>query len=412
MTQPGRFTTPTAQNAVFSDDFNDRIITNATRVREALIEVDLISASLRFWMLYCRHPLPATLMPVPISFAPLDTLPRVMRSSGVEADRCLVITDEHVAALYGDAVCACLASERIRPHLLALPPGEATKSHDRLLEIYDQALAWGLERGVPVVALGGGVVGDLAGFAAATLLRGLPLFQVPTTLIAQVDSSIGGKTGINHATGKNLIGAFYRPAGILTDTTVLQSLPSREWTSGLAEAFKHGLIADETLFAALETAADALFERNEEVVRRIVPRAADVKVQVVREDEFETGRRAILNFGHTFAHAIEKVAGYGVYTHGEAVAAGMRAALYLSGQVSAEFDPARADRLVGRIPVPPGLASLGITDLMNAMKQDKKVRGGAVRLVLLERIGRAFVTGDVPSHLVEKAWAYAQDVVG
>ncbi len=356
--------------------------------------------------------MPATLMLPPISFAPLDTLPRVMRSSGVEAGRCLVITDEHVAARYGDAVCACLASEQIKPHLLALPPGEATKSHGRLVEIYDHALAWGMERGVPLVALGGGVVGDLAGFAAATLLRGIPLFQVPTTLIAQVDSSIGGKTGVNHAAGKNLIGAFYRPAGVLTDTTVLKSLPSREWTSGLAEVFKHGLIADEALFEELETASDALFERNEDVVERIVPRAADVKVRVVREDEFETGRRAILNFGHTFAHAIEKVAGYGAYTHGEAVAAGMRAALYLSGQVAAGFNPVRADQLVGRIPVPPGLAALSIADLTEAMKQDKKVRGGEVRLVLLERIGRAFVTGDVPSRLVEKAWAFAQEVVG
>lgn len=351
-------------------------------------------------------------MPVPVSFAPLDTLPRVMRASGVESERCLVITDERVADLYGDAVCACLASEQIKPHLLSLPPGETTKSHDRLVEIYDRALAWGMERGVPLAALGGGVVGDLAGFAAATLLRGIPLFQVPTTLIAQVDSSIGGKTGINHAAGKNLIGAFYRPAGVLTDPTVLKSLPDREWTSGLAEVFKHGLIADEALFAELEAASDALFERDEDIVERIVPRAADVKIRIVREDEFETGRRAILNFGHTFAHAIEKVAGYGVYTHGEAVAAGMRAALYLSGQVAAGFDPGRADRLVQRIPIPPGLASLAIADLMEAMKQDKKVRGGAARLVLLDRIGRAFVEGNAPSRLVEKAWAFAQEVVG
>ncbi len=351
-------------------------------------------------------------MPVPVSFAPLDTLPRLMRARGVEAGRCLVVTDERVAALYGDAVCKGLASEQIQPRLLALPPGEATKSHDRLVEIYDQALAWGMERGVPIAALGGGVVGDLAGFAAATLLRGVPLFQVPTTLVAQVDSSIGGKTGINHATGKNLIGAFYRPAGILTDTTVLNSLPAREWTSGLAEVFKHGLIADEALFAELEAGADALFERDEDTAGRIVPRAADVKMRIVREDEFEAGRRAILNFGHTFAHAIEKVAGYGAYTHGEAVAAGMRAALYLSGQVATGFDPARADRLVARIPVPPGLASLAMPDLMEAMKQDKKVRGGAVRLVLLDRIGRAFVDGSVPPRLVEKAWAFAQEAIG
>ena len=351
-------------------------------------------------------------MPVPLSFAPLDTLPGFMRSVGVEASRCLVITDERVAALYGDAACGALAAGNIEPHMIASSPGEAAKSHERLLEIYDQALAWGMERGVPVVALGGGVTGDLAGFAAATLLRGVPLFQVPTTLIAQVDSSIGGKTGVNHAAGKNLIGAFCRPAGVLTDTALLKSLPSREWTSGLAEVVKHGLIADEALFAELETHADALFERNEEVVERIVPRAAGVKVHIVEEDEFETGRRAILNFGHTFAHAIEKAAGYGTYSHGEAVAAGMRAALHLSGDVVPGFDPERADRLVRRIPVPAGLAALKIPDLMEAMKTDKKVRDGTLRLVLLDRIGRAFVTGDIPSRLVEKAWAFAQEAIG
>ena len=353
-----------------------------------------------------------TTTPIPISFAPLDTLPAVIRSGGVEADRCLVVTDEHVAALYGDAVCNSLALKKFEPHLIVLPPGEATKSQDRLAEIYNRALAWGIERGTPLVAFGGGVVGDLAGFAAATLLRGIPLFQVPTTLVAQVDSSIGGKTGINHTTGKNLIGAFYRPTGILTDPGLLKSLPTREWTSGLAEVIKHGLIADDALFTELETQADALFDRNESVVERIVPRAAAVKVRIVREDEFETGLRTILNFGHTFAHAIEKVAGYGEYTHGEAVAAGMRAALHLSEHTAPGFDAERADRIVRRIPVPPGLASLSIADLMDAMKLDKKVRRGSVRLVLLDRIGHAYVASDIPSSLVKKAWAFAQEAIG
>ena len=353
-----------------------------------------------------------TTMPIPISFAPLDTLPAVIRAGGVEADRCLVVTDEQVAALYGDAVCNSLALKGLEPHLIVLPPGESTKSQDRLAEIYDRALAWGIERGTPLVAFGGGVVGDLAGFAAATLLRGIPFFQVPTTLVAQVDSSIGGKTGINHATGKNLIGAFYRPAGILTDPGLLKSLPTRQWTSGLAEVIKHGLIADEALFTELETQADALFDRNESVVERIVPRAAGVKVRIVCEDEFETGLRTMLNFGHTFAHAIEKVAGYGAYTHGEAVAVGMRAALHLSEHKTAGFDAERADRIVRRIPVPPGLASLSIADLMDAMKLDKKVRRGNVRLVLLDRIGHAFVAGDIPSTLVEKAWTFAREAIG
>lgn len=353
-----------------------------------------------------------TTMPIPISFAPLDTLPAVIRTGGIEAARCLVVTDEQVAARYGDAVCNHLARNEFEPLLIVLPPGEESKSQDRLAEIYDRALAWGIERSTPLVALGGGVIGDLAGFAAATLLRGIPFFQVPTTLIAQVDSSIGGKTGINHETGKNLIGSFYRPTGILTDPALLKSLPTREWTSGLAEVIKHGLIADDTLFTALEAQIDALFARNEPVVERIVLRAANVKVRIVDEDEFETGLRTILNFGHTFAHAIEKVAGYGVYTHGEAVAAGMRAALYVSEHTTPGFDAERADRLVRRIPAPPGLASLSIADLMDAMKLDKKVCRSNVRLVLLDRIGHAFVTGDTPSALIEKAWAFVQEAIG
>ncbi len=348
----------------------------------------------------------------PIIFASLSDLPDRLRSIGLSAGRCLVVTDENVGALYAGDVLERLASGGFDSHLITLQAGEETKSSASLQRIYDGALAWGIERRTPLLALGGGVIGDLAGFAAATLLRGLPLVQVPTTLIAQVDSAIGGKTGINHKTGKNLIGAFHQPRAVLADPAVLQTLPRRQWTSGLAEVVKHGLIADEALFADLESSWPDVLDREETALTRTIPAAARVKACIVREDEMESGLREILNFGHTFAHALEKVAGYGTFTHGEAVAAGMRAALHLSSRVVPEFDSDRADELVRRIPVPSGLAGLPVESLTAAMKADKKVRGGRVRFVLLDRIGHAFVTDDVRAAWVEEAWRFAAHAVG
>ncbi len=347
-----------------------------------------------------------------IAFEPLARLPDRIRSAGVTATRCIVVSDEQVQALYGEEVMELLASAGFESLPITLPVGETTKSAEQLQRVYDAALPWGVERGTPLVALGGGVIGDLAGFAAATLLRGLPLFQVPTTLIAQVDSAVGGKTGINHETGKNLIGAFYQPRMVLADPSVLQSLPHREWTSGLAEVVKHGLIADQTLFADLESVWDDVFDRRRESVERIVPRAARVKARIVSEDEHESGLREILNFGHTFGHAVENVAGYGTFTHGEAVAAGMRAALYLSKRLAPELDAARADALVSRIPMPSGFADLPVPSLMAAMKTDKKVREGRLRFVLLDRIGHAYLTDDVPLGSIEDAWTYAREAIG
>lgn len=347
-----------------------------------------------------------------IAFQPLAQLAVRMRAAGLSATRCLVVTDENVGALYGETLSEALDSGGYDSRVITLPPGETTKSAGHLQRIYDDALPWGLERNTPLVALGGGVIGDLAGLAAATLLRGLPLVHLPTTLIAQVDSAIGGKTGINHETGKNLIGAFHQPRLVLADPAVLQSLPDREWTSGLAEVVKHGLIADEGLFVDVESGWGDILGRRTAAVRRIVPRAASVKARIVSEDELESGLREILNFGHTFAHAIEKVAGYGAFTHGEAVAAGMRAALHLSRELASDLDADRADALVRRIPVPSRLRELDIPSLMGAMKADKKVRDGRIRLVLLDRIGRAYVTDDVAHGLIEQAWQFAHEAVG
>jgi 3-dehydroquinate synthase len=331
-----------------------------------------------------------------------------MGEAGLRRGRCLVVTDENVGALYADALLDALADARWEPRLVTLPAGETTKAYEHLHTIYDEALGWGIDRKTPVLALGGGVVGDLAGFAAATLLRGVPLVQLPTSLIAQVDSAIGGKTGINHRTGKNLIGAFYQPAFVCADVRTLESLPDREWTSGLAEVVKHALIADPGLYDFLEGSWPAVLERAPEVVPETVYRAAAIKAGVVSEDEREQGRRAILNFGHTFGHAIERVAGYGVFTHGEAVALGMRAALHLSHQLNPSLPLERINDLILHLPTPPHLGDLSTERLMAAMKTDKKVDAGVLRLVLLHRLGEAYVTPPPPSADIIAAWDYAK----
>ncbi|QXD14863.1 3-dehydroquinate synthase [Rhodocaloribacter litoris] len=343
-----------------------------------------------------------------VVFQPLEEVPERMAAAGLRPGRCLVVTDEHVAAHYRAPLEAALVAAGWSPLTAVLPPGETTKSAEHLHRLYDLALAHGIDRKTPVLALGGGVVGDLAGYVAATLLRGLPFVQLPTTLIAQVDSALGGKTGINHPLGKNLIGAFHQPVFVCADLRTLDTLPEREWTSGLAEVVKHALIADAAFFTFLQDHWHPLLERRPDVVARTVHRAAAIKAAIVSEDEREHGRRALLNFGHTFGHAIEKVTGYGHFTHGEAVALGMRAALHLSHTLHPDFPLDVADALVRRIPVPEGLATYPIEKLLAAMRVDKKVEAGTVHFVVLRRIGAAYVTGTVPPAAVEAAWTFAR----
>lgn len=341
----------------------------------------------------------------PVHFVPLTAVPALLGDAGLPPGRVFVVTDANVAPLYGGLLEDALRDAGWTPRVEVLPAGERTKSMRHLQHLYDAALGWGIDRTTPVLALGGGVVGDLAGFAAATLLRGLPLVQVPTSLIAQVDSALGGKTGLNHAVGKNLVGAFHQPRFVAADLATLQSLPEREWTSGLAEVVKHGLIAGGALFDRLEAERGPLWAREEDVVARVVPPAAAVKARIVAEDEREQGRRAVLNLGHTFGHAVERVAGYGTFTHGEAVALGLRAAIHLSAALHPEADFARARRLVAALPTPdPG--TLALDALVTAMQADKKVERGRLRFVLLRRVGDAYVRGDVPEALVRAAWAH------
>ncbi|MEZ4701947.1 MAG: 3-dehydroquinate synthase [Rhodothermales bacterium] len=330
-----------------------------------------------------------------------------MRDAGLRPGLCFVVTDVHLAAPYGAPLVAGLRAGGWEPHLITLPAGETTKAPEHLQTIYDAALAAGIDRKTPIVALGGGVVGDLAGYAAATLLRGVPLVQVPTSLIAQVDSAIGGKTGINHGVGKNLIGAFHQPHLVYADMETLGTLPEREWFSGLAEVVKHALIADPDLFDRMESQWEGILGRDMAIVPGIIHRAAAIKIEVVQEDERESGRRAILNFGHTFGHAIERVAGYGAFTHGEAVAVGMIAALQLSRLLYPGVDFDRAERLVRRIPVEGTLHGLSRSALRDAMQSDKKKAGTRLRFVVLDRPGHATVAENVSEETIDAAWDYA-----
>ncbi len=341
-----------------------------------------------------------------IVFDALERLPNHLATAGLRRGRCLVVTDEHVQRRYLAGVLAALQQSGWEGQAIVLPPGEESKSYGRLHEIYDRALSWGIDRKTPVLALGGGVVGDLAGFAAATLLRGLPFVQIPTTVIAQVDSAIGGKTGINHSAGKNLIGAFHQPALVLADVLTLDTLTDRDYASGLAEAVKHAIIADEALFGWASDHIDRLLGRDRSVLPHFIHRAVRIKASVVEEDERETGRRAILNFGHTFAHAIEKVAGYGRFTHGEAVVTGMRAATWLSHQLHPGVPRDAIDNLLSRIPVQGSLRGMNAESLRVSMFSDKKTEGGQLRLVLIDQLGHAYVREDVPMATVEEAWAY------
>lgn len=345
----------------------------------------------------------------PIFFLPLSEVPALMEQTGMRRGRCLIVTDEHIARIHLSGLESALSEAGWSARTIILPPGETTKSYEHLHAIYDVALEWGIDRKTPVLALGGGVIGDLAGFAAATLLRGLPLVQLPTTLIAQVDSALGGKTGINHKAGKNLIGAFHQPVFVCSDRETLLTLPRREWTSGLAEVVKHGLIADSDLYEFLEANWLAVLERDPSVVHELVYRGARVKVNVVSQDERESGLRAILNFGHTFGHAIEKAAGYGAFTHGEAVALGMRAALHLSHRYHPDLPLERVDSLLRQIPVGGRLSEYSVPDLMDAMHGDKKAEAGTLRFVLLRRIGEAYVTDRPSPSEVEAALRFAMD---
>ena len=311
-------------------------------------------------------------------------------SSHVSGPDCLVVTNETVEPLYLEALLADLAGKQVRA--ISLPDGEMYKTLETVEDILDTLAEGGANRDTTLVALGGGVVGDIAGFAAACYMRGVDFVQVPTTLLAQVDSSVGGKTGVNHASGKNLIGAFHQPQAVLIDTDTLKTLPDRELKAGLAEVIKYGAIIDAEFFAWLEDNIEALIARDAEVLAAAIQRSCELKAEIVAEDERESGRRAILNFGHTFGHAIERCQGYGEWLHGEAVAAGMVMAARLSGGDGAAAG--RIGALLERAGLPTRPPVIAASDLLAAMGMDKKVKQKQLRFVLLRTIGDAIVTSD------------------
>jgi 3-dehydroquinate synthase len=310
---------------------------------------------------------------------------------------CLVVSNETVAPLYADKLKACLAGRSIES--VELPDGEAFKTVDTAMKVIDKLVAGSANRDTTIIALGGGVVGDIAGFAAACYMRGVAFIQVPTTLLAQVDSSVGGKTGVNHPQGKNLIGAFHQPRLVLIDIDTLKTLPDRELRAGLAEVIKIAAVADAAFFAWLENNIEALLSLDAEAIAHAVQRSCEIKAEVVAEDEREAGRRAILNFGHTFGHAIEHLQGYGEWLHGEAVASGMIMAAQLSGIDSADVERLRSLIVAAGLPASP--PAVGAQAMLDAMGMDKKVLNKGLRFVLLDRLGHAIVTSDYDSERLQ-----------
>jgi len=306
----------------------------------------------------------------------------------IRGNDCLVVSNETVAPLYFDKLLPGLGNRSVEH--IDLPDGESFKTVATMQSILDKLVESRANRDVALVALGGGVVGDITGFAAACYMRGVDFIQVPTTLLAQVDSSVGGKTGVNHARGKNLIGAFHQPQLVLIDTDTLTTLPERELAAGLAEVIKYGAICDAEFFAWLETNMAGLLAMDADLIGHAIRRSCELKAEVVAEDERESGRRAILNFGHTFGHAIEHCQGYGEWLHGEAVAAGMIMAARLSGLP--DEDVARLSDLVAAAGLPTEPPAIAAEDWLSAMGMDKKVQGKQLRFVLLDAIGASRVS--------------------
>ena len=319
------------------------------------------------------------------------------------ARRAVLVSNARVMDLHGTATLQALAPHFTHVDTVLLPDGEQHKTWDSLNRIFDHLLATGCDRKTVLVALGGGVIGDMTGFAAATFMRGVPFVQVPTTLLAQVDSSVGGKTAINHPLGKNMIGAFHQPVRVVCDLDTLTTLPDRELRAGLAEVIKYGPIADLALLDWLETALPALLAREPAALAHAVQRSCEIKAAVVGEDEREAGLRAILNFGHTFGHAIEAGMGYGAWLHGEAVACGMALAADLSAELGL-VEPAFAERLsalLQRAGLPVQAPTMPLARWFDLMQVDKKAEAGDIRYILIDPPGRATLR-TAPRDVVER----------
>ncbi len=323
-------------------------------------------------------------------------------SAHLPKKRVAIVTNTTVAPLYLEQLQQTLQQIGVQSETVILPDGERYKTSDTLNLIYDALLTHRCERSTPLIALGGGVIGDMTGFAAASYLRGVPFIQIPTTLLSQVDSSVGGKTGINHPLGKNMIGAFYQPQLVLIDISTLNTLPDKELSAGLAEVIKYGLIRDLPFLEWLELNMEKLLARDVEALQYAVMRSCQNKAEVVAADERESGDRALLNLGHTFGHAIESGMGYGNWLHGEGVAAGTMMAADLSRRMGwlSDQDVLRIRNLFERAHLPVTAPDLGVEKYLDYMGLDKKVEGGKLRFVLLKQVGQAALESHVPSDLL------------
>lgn len=343
--------------------------------------------------------------PIRIGRGWLSDLGRFLRERDLTG-ACLLVSDTNVDRHYGEACAEAIRSAGYSVGKAVVPAGEESKSGEMLFRLYRAAIDAGLDRRSFVVALGGGVVGDLAGFLAATFLRGIPYVQVPTSVVAMVDSAVGGKTGINLESGKNLVGSFHQPAGVAVDLDLLDTLPEREYRSGLAEVIKYGVIRDAAFFARLEAETPALLAREPGLLADVVARSCAIKAEVVQADETEGGLRAILNFGHTLGHAVEKVSGYGRYLHGEAIGIGMHYAARVSvleaGLPAEEADRIRA--LCVAVGLPVSALDLEWEALRSAMAVDKKAVGRMPRFVLADSIGAVRFGCEVAESRLKEVW--------
>lgn len=326
-------------------------------------------------------------------------------SDRYSAEKVFVLVDEKVNNLHRPRIDK-LVSYFTTAHFIGIPEGEASKSVEQWQRISDEILSAGVERSTPLLAVGGGVTGDLSGFVASTVLRGIPLIHMPTTLLGMVDSSIGGKTGINHATGKNLIGAFYQPDAVFSDIAYLDTLEQEEWITGMAEILKYAAIRNPGLFEELETLTSQPLAPQQKWTA-VVEQSARIKTDIVQEDTLEAGKRAYLNFGHTFGHALEKVSGYGQLSHGEAVFAGMIAATYFSKKLGYPVDEARFNPFISLYQKQISVLPKNIDELISAMKSDKKTKNKIIRLVLLNEWGSPYIYECTDLSKLEDAWEFA-----
>jgi 3-dehydroquinate synthase len=334
----------------------------------------------------------------------LDSIADYVRNADLAVDRVALVTDSNVLPLYGQKVRQSLSDAGFAVVMCEVPAGEGSKTLDKAADLCRSFLLGELDRTSGVIALGGGVVGDLAGFVAATYMRGIPYVQVPTSLLAQMDSSVGGKVGVNLPEAKNIVGSFYQPRAVISDVSTLGTLPEREFRAGLAEAAKYGVIADADIFSMLESGCERILARDHGILEELVGRCCRNKADIVEQDEKERGVRIILNYGHTIGHAIEAAGGYGRFLHGEAVAIGMDGAARIAarlGLADEEFVRRQA-RLLDCCGLPVSWSEMPVTQVVSAMKMDKKRAAGALRFVLPYEPGRVTVRDDVDEAVVAR----------